>query len=84
MGVFVNIAEIVGISVIDNVILGVAVWELEYVEDDVILGVLVWELEYVEDTVNSGVLVRIVEELDEVDGVVLKDDAVVGDELGVV
>jgi hypothetical protein len=52
--------------------------------DNVILGVLVWELEYVDDTVSSGVIVRIVEELGEVDGVLVNDDAVVGDGLGVV
>ena len=60
--------ETVCISVIDNVILGVAVWELEYIED----------------TVSFDVIVRIVEGLGEVDGVLLKDDAVVGDGLGVV
>jgi hypothetical protein len=54
------------------------------VMDNVILGVLVWELEYVEDTVSSGVIVRIVEGLGEVDGVLVNDDAVVGDGLDVV
>jgi hypothetical protein len=54
------------------------------VMDNVILDVLVWELEYVEDTVSSGVIVRIVEGLGEVDGVLVNDDAVVGDELDVV
>ncbi len=68
MGVFVNMDETVCISVID----------------DVILGVLVLELEYIEDTVSSGVIVRIVEGLGEVDGVLVKDDAIVGEELGVV
>ncbi len=68
MGVFVNMGETVCISVIDNVILGVAVWELEYIED----------------TVSSDVIVRIVEGLGEVDGVLVNDDAVVGEELGVV